>query len=354
MNRLMAVISPRRPHRPLAILLTLLLAISISGCLPFFGSVTNNQNATITALQATIISKPSATNTAPASATPQPTNTKAPTAAPPTVAPATVAPPATTAAVLFSTEPPSTPAGVTNPGGSQDQQILNSQVLLYEDITSNPEVFRYVAAAVQRLGFPPGAVTDVGDAQGNLLKYMQSGAPGGQPWDLIIIANENDESIQGTFFEVLEQILNNGHTRVILESWHLDKISEGTVKPILLRCGVSVYNWEGQSSAELNMIALDPSSPLLNEVIPVKSFDILDYWQQYDDMGDLMVPTGTGDAKIVVGAASAPQGQNGVLTECENSHLILQTFSSHNYQDQTSVSMWMNYIHYMLRLVHGG
>jgi hypothetical protein len=249
-----------------------------------------------------------------------------------------------TAPVSAVTPSPQAPTNI-------EDLILSSKVLLYEDIAGNPDVFRYVAAALQRLGFPDGSYVDTGDAQGRFLEQMSKGAPGGTPWDLIIIASEDRSGIQGTFFEVLEPILNTGKTAVILEAWHRDEIHQGTGKPILLKCGVDVVNWEG---ATMNVFALDPSSPLLNEVVRVTDFHVLNYWEWYIDLGDLMYVTGSGDAKLVAGAEPGNTNQGGVLTECYDGRLVLQTMSSHNYDDDTMVSLWENYIHYTLRRIHGG
>lgn len=316
--------------------LSILIMLSLSACLPFLSGDDTDHEATITAMQATIDAKPTST--------PQPTAAPTNTPAPPTTIPPTLPPPPTAAAV---TQAPQSPANI-------EELILNSNVLLYEDMAGNPDVFRYVSAALQRLGFREGSYMDTGDAQGRFLTAMAGNAPNGKPWDLIIIANEDRDGIQGTFFEVLEPILNRGDTRVIMEMWHLDEIQEGTVKPILLRCGVNVSNWEGSSSADLNLYAPDSNHPLLNEVVPVHEFKLLDYWMWYVDLGDLMYLTGTGDAKIALSAQPGDSTQAGVLTECYDGRLILQTFSSHNYQDETMVSLWANYIHNALREKHGG
>lgn len=324
-------------NRASRLFLPFLLILSLSACLPFLRGSDSGPNATITALQATIDAKPTST--------PQPTAVPTDTPAPPTMTPLPTLPPPPTAAAI--TQPPQAPSNI-------EELILNSSVLLYEDMAGNPEVFRYVAAALQRLGFRDGSYMDTGDAQGRFLTAMSGNAPSGRPWDLIIIANEDRDGIQGTFFEVLEPILNRGDTYVIMEMWHLDEIQEGTVKPILLRCGVNVFNWEGSSSADLHLFAPDPNHPLLNEVVSVREFKLLDYWMFYYDLGDLMYLTGTGDAKVVLSSQPGDSTQAGVLTECYNGRLIMQTFSSHNYQDETMVSLWANYIHYALRKKHGG
>lgn len=328
-----------RPHSFVTLVLLLPLLAQVIACsLPGIGEVnTNDSSATITAMQATI-------NAVAVTATPQPTSPPSPTPLPPTQPPPTQE--------LPTLPPP--PAISPQAPANLEEIILSSRVLLYEDVAGNPEVFRYVAAAMERLGFRKGSYVDLGDAQGRLMDRMIGNAPDGQPWDLIIIAAEDRTGIQGTFFEILEGILNAGKTSVILEAWYLDEVHLGTAKPILLRCGVDVANWFGGSRtpADLKIYAYQPDHPLLNEVVSVRAFRIADYWP-YEDQGDLMFLTGTGDAQLVLGTRPDEPNGYGVLAECYNSRLILQTMSTHNYLDETMVSLWANYIHYALRKHHG-
>ena len=59
---------------------------------------------------------------------------------------------------------------------------------------------------------------------------------GGNPWDLVIIAVEYRAGISGEYFDYLMDVLNQG-TSVIVEAYHLDQISQGTVSTILTKCG---------------------------------------------------------------------------------------------------------------------
>jgi len=68
---------------------------------------------------------------------------------------------------------------------------------------------------------------------------------------------------------------------------------------------------------------------------------------------DVMFLTGTGDAQLVLGTRPDEPNSYGVLAECYNGRLILQTMSTHNYLDETMVTLWANYIHYALRKHHG-
>jgi hypothetical protein len=323
---------PLLRHRNGLLALILLLPFLVQGLacsVPSLASGTPTQDtaATIAALNATITAQAATPTQAPA-----PTQPPAMPTSPPGP-PATPIPPAAT--------PPPTPNSA-----DFSAWATNASILLFEDIAGNPEVFRYVIPALERLGLKN--IDDVGDAQGRLKERMLGGAPGGKPWDLVIIAAEDRSGVQGEFFDYLESILGQG-SAVILEAWYLDEVSEGAVKPILMRCGVGAYNWFGGSrdSSALKLWALQPDHPLLNNPLVVKDFRIADYWP-YEDQGDLMYLTGTGDAQFVIGSIANVQNDGGVLTTCLGGQLIIQTFSSHNYLDETSVQLWANYISYAL------
>jgi len=220
-------------------------------------------------------------------------------------------------------------------------------------------VHRYVAAALERLGFRRGDnFVDVGDAQGRLLDRMLGGtAPNGEPWDLIIIANEMyDDVIAGEFFSAIESTLASGDTRVILEHYALDDMRYGTVKPLLLRCGVDVREWNSGSANDLNLFITDQNHPSVNELVKITGFRVADTWSRSSDIGDLMFKTTTGNANIILETRPlvGDDTQYGALVECIDGKLLLQTTSTHNYLDESMVSLWANNIHYMLRKKHGG
>lgn len=324
-----------------------------AACAPLLGRSSNNDSqATIAALQATI-NAPTATAV--------PTNTPLPTPIPPTVAPPpTQAPPPTVAPQPEQPVQP-TEASVQAPQAPENIEdlILNSNVLLYEDVAGYPDVFRYVAAAMERLGFRRGDnYVDVGDAQGRLLTGLETGmAPNGKPWDLVIIASEVRSAIQGDYFQAIEGLLANSDTNVIMEHYYLDDIQNGTAKALLLRCGVKVREWNYGAINDLDLFIKDPEHPSVNELVKITGFSKSDTWSAYgDDVGDLMYKTTTGDAKFLLTTRS-PVGDDreyAALAECIDGRLILQTTSTHNYIDESMVSLWANNIHYMLRKKHGG
>jgi hypothetical protein len=337
-----------RPGQRAAFVFMIAALLLQAACVPFLGRGSDDSQATIAALQATI--------NAP-TATPVPTNTAQPTPVPPTVAPPTQAPPPTVAAqpaqpTAGAVQGPQAPANI-------EELITNSNVLLYEDVAGYPDVFRYVAAAMERLGFRRGDnYVDVGDAQGRLLTGMETGtAPNGKPWDLVIIASEVRDAIQGDYFQAIESLLSSSDTKVILEHYYLDDIHLGAAKPLLLRCGVDVREWNYGAINDLDLFIQDGNHPSVSELVKITGFRKSDTWAAYgDDVGDLMYLTGTGDAKFILGTRSpvSDDRQYGALVECIDGNLILQTTSTHNYLDESMVSLWANNIHYLLRKKHGG
>jgi hypothetical protein len=351
------------PGSWLAVLILVLpFTVQIMGCnfsvLKETTQVAQDQTATASVLQSAVDTQVAETSQAVIiAATETATQPPETEALPPTQAPATpTSEPGPTFVLPPTPLPPAVqpPAQVTTnsnaptalpPASSIDPKFKSANILLYEDIAGNSDLTRYVSASLKRLGLP---FTDLGDAQGRLKQALLSGA-NGKPWDLVIIAAEDRNGVQGEFFQILEQVLAQG-TSVILEAWHLDEIREGAAKPVLLRCGVDVVNWFGgsRSPSALAIYPLQPNHPVLNLVIPVKQFRVADYWP-YEDQGDLMYLTGTGDAQLILGTHQNDPKNYGVLAECMKGHLILQTYASHNYTNDTSVPLWMNYIDYALQ-----
>jgi hypothetical protein len=70
------------------------------------------------------------------------------------------------------------------------------------------------------------------------------------------------------------------------------------------------------------------------------------YWT--GDAGDLMKISGTGDATLLAGTQASEKSSYGVLTSCMQGRMILQTFSTHDYQETKTVALWQNYIIYTL------
>ncbi len=242
----------------------------------------------------------------------------------PTQAPSTVAPPS---------------------GSSQDLEAFmkSANILLYEDMVNDPKVYRYVKKTLDGMGLP---YKDDGSAKGWLKNDLLAGAKGGNPWDLVIIAVEYRSGISGEYFEYLMDVLNQGSS-VIVEAYHLDQISQGTVSTILTKCGVQVYPYFGKTRTLVDILVWPisgTSHPILKEPNSGLSFSkAVGYWP-YNDLGDLVALTGQGDAQILMGTKANEKSRDGVLTTCMNGQFTLMSFSSHSFSYQTMMPLWENMI----------
>lgn len=242
----------------------------------------------------------------------------------PTQAPPTIAPPS---------------------GSSQDLEAFmkSANILLYEDMVNDPKVYRYIKRTLDGMSLP---YKDDGSAKGWLKNDLLAGAKGGNPWDLVIIAVEYRAGISGEYFEYLMDVLNQG-TSVIVEAYHLDQISQGTVSTILTKCGVQVYPYVGKTRTLIDILVWPISGtdhPILKEPNSGLTFSkAVAYWP-YNDLGDLVALTGQGDAQILMGTKANEKSRDGVLTTCMNGQFTLMSFSSHSFTFQTMMPLWENMI----------
>ena len=131
--------------------------------------------------------------------------------------------------------------------------MKTAQILLYEDMVSDPSEYRYVKKTLDAMDL---RYKDDGNAQGWLKSDLLGNSPSGKPWDLVIIAAEARSDVTGEYFDYIDDVLDKG-TPVILESWILDSVSQGRVSPILANCGVQVYPYFPKSFS-VNDVVLWP------------------------------------------------------------------------------------------------
>lgn len=243
------------------------------------------------------------------------------------------------------------PSAAPVSGSSQDLKAFmqSANILLYEDMVNDPKVYRYVKRTLDSMNL---SYKDDGSAKGWLKTDLLGGAKGGNPWDLVIIAVEYRAGISGEYFEYLTDVLNQG-TSVIVEAYHLDQISEGTVSTILTKCGVQVYPYVGKTRSPIDIVVWPVSGvshPILREPNSGLSFTkAVAYWP-YNDLGDLVALTGHGDAQILMGTKATENSRDGVLTTCMNGQFTLMSFSSHSFSFQTMMPLWENMITNALRV----
>jgi hypothetical protein len=66
------------------------------------------------------------------------------------------------------------------PAGNIQEQMKNAQILLYEDMVSDPSEYRYVKRTLDAMGL---RYKDDGNAQGWLKSDLLGNSPSGEPWD---------------------------------------------------------------------------------------------------------------------------------------------------------------------------
>ncbi len=259
--------------------------------------------------------------------------------------------------------PPGMPPGTTPlvppgapPSGDFNQFMKNAAVLLFEDIVFDPSQSRYVQQTLKAMGIQ--TVKDDGNAVGWLKSDMLGSAPGGRPWDLVIIAQESRDAVSGEFYDALNSLLQQG-TSVILEDWHLGWVAEGVIAPTLSKCGVYAYPWVNmQPSGNPDIFLMWPlgiPSQVMSQPNSGMSFTrVRDYWAWAIFVGTKMAMTGTGDASLLLGTNSQEKYKDGTLAVCMGGRLTIQGFSSHNFEFNTMYPLWENYIYNALQVRMAG
>ena len=223
--------------------------------------------------------------------------------------------------------------------------MKSAKILVYEDMANDPSEYFYVQRTLKFMGL--NHKWD-GSAKGTFKTDLLSGAPSGGPWDLVIVAVEYRAGIQGEFFEYLGDVLNQG-TSIIMEAWHLDQISSGTVSNILARCGVQVYEYFPKTGTPNDVVVWPisgaSSHPILNDPNSGLSFTkARTKWIPSGDLGDLMALKGSGDAQFLMGRNATQSDRDGVLATCMGGQLTLMTFSSHSFNYDVVSPLWENMI----------
>lgn len=250
------------------------------------------------------------------------------------------------------TQPPMPPPDQPPPADIE-AKMRTANILLYEDVINDPKKKRYVQDTLKAMGLN---FKDDGSAKGWLKSDLLGSAPGGSPWDLVILAIEERGEVSGEYFEYLQNVINQG-TPVIVEAWHLDAISEGKVSPILAKCGVGVYPFFPKTFTinDIVMWPLGVPHPVINDPNSGLTFTkVLDTWLWQGDLGSQMFLTGGGDAQLLLGTNASEPFQDGTLAVCMGGQLTLQTFSSHSFNWDTMYRLWENYITNALRFRFAG
>lgn len=224
--------------------------------------------------------------------------------------------------------------------------IKGANILIYEDAAGDPSLMPIVSNTVNAMNFSGGRIIDTGDAMGRFREYANSATD----WDLIIVAAEVRSSFSGELFELLYDHIDNGGA-VIIEVWYLDEVARGKIAPILSDCGVGFYrDWERDTDYDpykYSIYWLDTSHPLLSTPNTVRA-PSYPYPVWFGDAGDLLDLAAGGDAVLVGGLYQNRKSDYGVLASCMGGRMVIQTFSSHDYDWELIQPLWENYITYTL------
>ncbi len=225
-----------------------------------------------------------------------------------------------------------------------DRFLHTAKILVFEDMSASGQI-RYVKEAVDRDGY---FYLDVGSAKGWFKNQLLSPIQ----WDLIIAAVEARRGFGGELFEYIDRRVAEG-AAVVLEYYDFDYAPTGKSQAFLNRCGVEFHaDWY---EPDLRVFYwLLPDHPVFHEPNPIPNSlrNAVPMWK--GDIGDLLriksnAGHAVGDAVILAGTNPLWREDHGLLVSCLGGRVIIQTFSSHEYDYQQVVALWQNYIYQALK-----
>ena len=256
----------------------------------------------------------------------------------------TVAPPPT-AAPAAPAEPTTVPPTISSMPDF-DTWMKSASILLYEDISADFEVNRYIPIALNGMGL---RYVDEKDALGRFKNQLLSNGPGGKGWDLIISAKELHTELSGEFYVYLNDALNQGSS-VIVEEWAMDWIANGKLSLLTGRCGVEFSrDWVEQDINDTVIYAINGSHRAHhypNEGLSLTK--VTGYWLGVD-MGDRMRLAAGSSATPLWGLYANSPSNDIVSVSCVDDRMIIHTSCSHNYAQDRMTLVWENYIYSTLR-----
>jgi hypothetical protein len=210
----------------------------------------------------------------------------------------------------------------------------SAKILVYEDTA---DIGLWVKDALDGIEL---TYIHVGDAVGNFMEELDSGVD----WDLIIVASESHKAVQGEFWDVIGERVQEKNTALIAELWYLDQVGGGRIKPLLIDCGINYQkNWNLADS----IYWLTPEHPIFNEPNHVEP--LLHYSRHWPgNAGDLIRLTSDSKATMLAGISLKFKTEAGVLATCFDGRVIFQTFSNHDFHHEDILPLWQNYITYVL------
>ena len=242
-------------------------------------------------------------------------------------------------------QPTNVPA--TGTGLSQQElqaKIASARVLIYEDVVQDTDYLPIASKAVEKI---TSNFTYVGDAMGDFKTNMQSS----KKWDLIIVASEFSDDIQGDYWTTIQQQVDKNQAALIVENNYLDEIAPNEIKPLLQECGIDYQQtWELDEDSQPSDSAIfwvvkdSPVFNIPNVVDPLTSSSN----DGMDTAGDFVKLTSNPGATILASHKQADTTDMGLITSCLKGTVIFQTFRTHDYDANSMAALWQNYITYVL------
>lgn len=244
--------------------------------------------------------------------------------------------------LTFTPVPPTSTPRVSR---DMENRIYNARVLILEDIACDPVLIPRIGMAVEELGMNPELVYNYNCATGDFVEKLNEG----EEWDLIIIATEQRTEARLDIWEALYDYAMDG-TAIVIEAWYLEEIQGGSIQPLLDECGVRVHaDWHRKIEDEAYTYVIydvaDNNHEIFNRLKQV-TMPMIPRFYWADDVGDLIevLPEKSGVA-ILGGLHKSHSTYYGLITECMDKRMILQTFPTHNYKKYDTIYLWENYIY---------
>ena len=221
---------------------------------------------------------------------------------------------------------------IPSPTQNIADRIKSAKILVYED-TFLSYLGPWVKDALDAMGL--NYKYDA-DAMGDFMADLNSSTP----WDLIIVAAENRDSIQGEFWDVIAPKVIQNKTALIVEMWYLSDTANGRIKSLTTPCGIE---FQGVRKDVDSIYTLEPQDPIFST--PNSGFSLIHFspvW--FDKGGDYIRLTAGSNAILLAGGLPNEKSSYGLMASCFEGCVILQTFSNHDYKRNDILMLWQNYI----------
>ncbi len=221
---------------------------------------------------------------------------------------------------------------LVTPTQSLDERMKSAKILVYEDTyLTNHGPWVKDTLDMMGLNYKYDA-----DALGHFMGDLNSSTP----WDLIIVAAESRDSVQGEFWDVIAPKVINDKTALIVEMWYLSDTANGRIRSLTDPCGIA---FQAVRKDVDSIYTLDPKHPVFST--PNSGFSLIHYspvW--FDKGGDYIRLTSGSKATLLAGGYPKEKSSYGLIATCFDGRVIFQTFSNHDYKRSDILMLWQNYI----------